>query len=113
MLFIMLCGQGSAGKSTFGKYLETNFLKEKLKLVRVDEIVKHSKLNSYHIDEYIHQIQLHINYNISLIADFSQDCISTRKMILDKLVIPEDVKIDFITILMLGFAKECISVFYK
>jgi hypothetical protein len=55
-------------------------------------------LNSCHIDEYINQIQLCINDNISLIADFSHDNSSARKKILDQLIIPQDKKINFITI---------------
>ena len=82
----MLCGCGSSGKSTFGKYLVKTL--SQAKLISMDEIVKQNQYN-YH-KHYQNFINL-ISYNIKLmkyqyiIIDFSNDSIYFRKKILNDL----------------------------
>ena len=80
---IMLCGQGSCGKSYFAQH---NYSKSNI--VSMDDIVSQCKDIKYeknkHFSIYLKKIQEKIDKEEKIIVlDFSQDTISSRKNILD------------------------------
>ena len=105
----MLCGQGSSGKSTFGKYLKNNLPDENIEFIQVDKIVGTEHLEPYHLKEYINQLQNAIDKDISCIADFSQDTIGCRKNILKDLNLSTNPNIDFVTVSMRPQIDDLIS----
>lgn len=105
----MLCGQGSSGKSTFGKYLKDNLQYKNIEFIQVDKIVGTDYLAPHHIEEYINQLQNVINKDISCIADFSQDNIRCRKHILQNLNLSTNSNINFVTVSMRPQVNDLIS----
>lgn len=105
----MLCGQGSSGKSTFGKYLKDNLQYKNIEFIQVDKIVGTDHLAPHHIEEYINQLQDAINKDISCIADFSQDDIGCRKRILQNLNLSTNSNINFVTVSMRPDVNDLIS----
>ena len=84
---IMLCGQGSVGKSTYAK---NNF--QKSYIVSMDAIVKKNDFNSNFKEQYINLIQQKINAKEdTIVLDFSHDGILSRKSILSKLKLSNDI----------------------
>ncbi len=95
MKLIMLCGQGSSGKSYFAMELR-DALKGKVCLVRMDDIIIESK--KYDIAEYVNRIQNGLDNNFDyVIMDLAHDTTLVRTAILDMLDF-ENKEIDFITI---------------
>lgn len=100
MYFIMLCGQGSTGKSTFGKFLKSNLLNTSIEFIQMDRIVGQGTFSKECIKEYVYEIQCAIDGNVSIIADFSQDSISCREHILNNIIFLDSKKIDLVTVSM-------------
>ena len=103
----MLCGQGSSGKSTFGKYLKNKL--PDIEFIQVDKIAGLERLKPDHIKEYINQLQNAIDKDISCIADFSQDNTGCREKILKDLNLSTNQNIDFITVSMRPQVDDLIS----
>ena len=99
MKIIMICGQGSVGKSTFVKRYFSN--KQNIINISVDNIVKGNSFSSKYYDLYIQEIQKNINLyeNTSKIItlDFSHDSNFSRADVLNRLKF-NSLKIDFIAI---------------
>ena len=94
MKLIMLCGQGSSGKSYFASQLKNN-LKGSICLVRMDDIV--IETGEYNLIEYINRIQDGLDGNFDyVIMDLAQDSALVRTGILDMLNL-KGKEIDFIT----------------
>lgn len=87
MTLIMVCGQGSVGKSTFIKRYFYN--KKNIICISVDEIVKTNKFNQKYYQIYLKtiqkQIDLYENTNKIIVLDFSHDTISSRSKLLNEL----------------------------
>lgn len=91
---IMLCGQGSSGKSTYAKQ---NFPKDCI--VSIDAIVGQRKYNPSFKKQYIDLIQQKLdNQEKIIVLDFSHDNVESRKEILSKLNIPENVNFTTISL---------------
>lgn len=91
---IMLCGQGSSGKSTYAKQ---NFSKDCI--VSMDAIVGQQKYNPIFKKQYIDLIQGKLNNKEKIIVlDFAHDSINSRRDILSKLNIPENVNFTTISL---------------
>lgn len=105
MNLIMLCGQGSSGKSTLGKILED--ILSNSKLISVDKLVKKYNKNK-HFSIYINEIILNINKKYdNIILDFSHCEPKFRAEVLDACIDSfKQIKINFITIsLRPGYEK--------
>ena len=99
MRLIMLCGQGGAGKSTYGKWLEKEL--NNTILIRVDDlIIPGQPFDKKYVDKYINNIIKAINSNYSnIIMDFAHDNATNRANILNKIISQINTQdIDFITI---------------
>ena len=86
MNLIMLCGQGSCGKSTFGLFLQKTVPNSCL--IRMDDIVKQSKFNyNLHFPIYLNTIETTLlsSQFETVILDFSQDVIKCRSLILNSI----------------------------
>lgn len=98
---IMLCGQGSSGKSTFAKILESKFQHTaNVHISAVDDFVEKGRYSDNpqkFYKNFLSDIQLHLNEQCDIIiADFSFDSRESRKHFLQQLELNE--KIDFIAI---------------
>ena len=94
---IMVIGQGSAGKSTFGQKI-IQYLNNSV-LIRFDDFNKIYHNEKISLELYINKIQEEINKNREyIICDFSQDSISCREYILDRLQYPNEIKFEAIVL---------------
>lgn len=94
MKLIMLCGQGSSGKSYFASQLKSK-LKGNICLVKMDDVV--IETGEYNLIEYVNRIQNGLDGNFDyVIMDLAHDSVLVRTGILDMLNF-EDKEIDFIT----------------
>lgn len=94
MKLIMLCGQGSSGKSYFASQLKSK-LKGNICLVKMDDVV--IETGEYNLIEYVNRIQSGLDGNFDyVIMDLAHDSVLVRTGILDMLNF-EDKEIDFIT----------------
>lgn len=99
---IMLCGQGSVGKSTYAK---SNYPEQSI--VSVDAIVGRDKYNSSYEKLYIDAIQQKLDAKEkTIVLDFSHDGIISRKTVLSQLNIPNNV--NFTTISLRPGAEQII-----
>jgi GTPase SAR1 family protein len=82
MTIIMLCGQGSSGKSTFASFLCSQLPKEQTALVAMDKLLKPgeclNKSNSdYYLNLYFHRIQECLENSFKyIILDMSNDAVA-------------------------------------
>ena len=94
MKLIMLCGQGSSGKSYFASQLKSK-LKGNICLIKMDDVV--IETGEYNLIEYVNRIQNGLDGNFDyVIMDLAHDSVLVRTGILDMLNF-EDKEIDFIT----------------
>jgi tRNA uridine 5-carbamoylmethylation protein Kti12 len=85
MTIIMLCGQGSSGKSTFASFLRSQLPNEQTALVAMDKILKpgehltESNLD-YYWNLYFHSIQVCLENGFKyIILDMSNDAVAFRQ----------------------------------
>lgn len=97
MILIMLIGQPGSGKTTLGKQIQLLF--KNSKIINYDQIASSKISYLSNIDSYIQQINIDLKKNYDfLILDFTQDLISSRKYILDRLDFIENVFLLTITL---------------
>ena len=85
MTIIMLCGQGSSGKSTFASFLCSKLPKEQTALVAMDKILKPGEHLTesnvdYYLNLYFHSIQVCLENGFKyIILDMSNDAVGFRQ----------------------------------
>ena len=83
MKLIMMCGQGSSGKSYFASQLKSK-LKGNICLVKMDDVV--IETGEYNLIEYVNRIQNGLDGNFDyVIMDLAHDSVLVRTGILDML----------------------------
>lgn len=88
---IMICGLGSAGKSTTAKYLKENYFKDSI-LCRVDEFSSNHKISFQKaLSLWIDKVKKSFIENDIIILDYSFDTIYCRKEYLDIFNFPKDI----------------------
>ena len=99
---IMLCGQGSVGKST---YARRNF--QESSIVGFDKIIGQREFNWGYLEPYLNLAQQKLdNQEEFIVLDFAYDTIECRKLILSQLKIPDGV--NFTTISFRPGVKQII-----
>lgn len=112
MTLIMLCGQGSSGKSTTAKYLQEILKPAKVRIISMDDIVGRcyieSKAREYN-EKFIYNIQQALNCNEYeyIIIDYALDHPDSRQWLLQQIFIT--FPLHFITISLRPGMQNIIS----
>lgn len=102
MILIMLCGQRSAGKSTFAKTIIDNFKTNNIEICSMDKILDNYNINYDDYNLFLQSIQKAINNptNQCVIIDYALTDPDDRKYILSNLNFSSEKEIKFIAILL-------------